>query len=203
MKFIKITLLLTLPITLLLLFGCGRTYEDGYTEEISWYAKTYDVIFGKPIRKQLKPIEKMKLTGDEEVDANIVAFNKRVDSENERINIHNKGAQEDREDPDNGLIPLIGIIMASGGVGWARTFITKKNVEKIRDLAIDEKKVAQVRYQASKDAVRDDVGLLSKVKSLAAIAAQTIKDQKEIYEKHGDTIDGVRRAYIEISNKKS
>lgn len=161
MKFIRITLLLTLPITLLLLLGCVRTYADGYTEEVSWYTKTYDVIFGNPPREG--------------------------------------------NDTDNGLLPLIGLIVTAtgGSLGWAKTFINKKNAEKLRDLAVDEKKSAQVRYQAAKDAVRDDTGLLSKVKSLAAIAAQTFEDQKEIYDKHGDTIDGVRRAYNEVSNKNS
>ena len=193
MKPIKTVLYLTLPMTLFLLLACQRVYPDGHTQDISWYQATYDVIFGKPPRKEidLKTVEK---TGDSVVDAKVKAA----------IEKHNKGAQSDREDPDNGLIPLLGIISTAGGFGWARTFLTKRNAEAARDLATEEKREAQVRYQAAKDIVREkDTDMLDKIKELAGVAARTVKEQKHIYDEHEDDIKGVRAAYSRLFRKNS
>jgi len=199
MKKVKLFLLLTLP--LMMLFACQRVYPDGYTEEISPWQAAYDIVVGKPARKEVKPLEKMKLTGDPIVDTTIIAFNKTVDKENERIKKHNKGAQDDKEDPDTGLLSLLGALATAGGLGWAKAFLNKRTAEAGRDLATDEKRALSAMYQASKDVIRDDVGLLSKVKKMANIAANSAREQKDIYEEHGDTVAGMKRAYAEITSK--
>lgn len=200
----KITkLFVVFSLALIVLCGCTRTYSDGYAEQVSPWTMAYDIIFGKPARKAIEPLTPMKLTGDPALDAKAIAFNAHVEAENKRIAKYNEGAQSDKENPDDGLIELIGLAMTAGGLGWAKTFISKRNAEKIRDLAIVGEKKASVRYQAAKEAVRSDDDLLEKVRDLAQIAEYTVDDYQEIYAKHGDTIEGTKRALKEIQRKNS
>lgn len=194
MKKIKAVLYLTLPMTLFLLIACQRVYDDGETQEVSWVSATYDVIFGKPARKQID-IGTLEKTGDPIVDAKVkVAIEK-----------HNAGAKDDKESPDNGMIPLLTLLGSLAGVGeYTRTFLNKRNAEKARDLATHEKRQAQVRYQAAKDVVRDeDADLLDKMKDLAGIASKTVTHQKKLYDQYADDIEGVRAAYTQLTRKNS
>ena len=128
MKAIKIFLCLTLPMTLILLIGCERVRMDGTVEQISWYTKAYDVIFGIPPRKKMQKLERMKLTGDPTIDKSINLFNKKLDEQNAIIEKNNAGAKSDRDSPDNGLLPIIGLISTLGGCGWIRTYLKQVKI---------------------------------------------------------------------------
>ncbi len=189
MKKIKIVLYLTLPLTLCVLFACQRTYPDGTTEEVGWLDATFDVLGGTPQRKKKDLLKEKQLTDDIEKNKAIIKENILIAAENVKIEKHNKGAEEDKENPSTGLLGVLGTLTTVAGYGWARTFLNKKTVEAGRRLATKEKHIANARYQAIKDGHRDDASMLDKIKLLAKHGADFAKDNMELIEKSPDDIE--------------
>lgn len=202
MKSIKTMLYLTLPLTLFILFACERTYPDGATEEVGWFDATLDIFGGTPTRKKKDLLKEKQLTDDEEKNKAIVKENKLIAAENMKIEKHNKGAKDDEENPNTGLLGLLGVIATATGYGWVRTFLNKKTVEAARSLADKQRHVSNARYQAIKDGYRDDASVLDKIKLLAKEGTIFARQNMELIEKNPDDID-IFKAIMAKAKEKS
>lgn len=199
MKPIKAMLYLILPLTLFILVACTRTYPDGETQEVGWIQATIDKFIGNPNRKEQEvlavktvipnPDNLLAITKANEI---IKKENKSIEDENEKIVKHNKGAQEDQENPDEGLLALLGIAATAGGVGWLNAYLKKKTMEDLRDLAVNQKHVVYARYEGAKAAAREGPTTIEKIKLMAGEAAELIMQQQELLKDHPDAISAIK-----------
>lgn len=201
MRAIKIALYCTLPLALLLLFACTRTYQDGSTEEVGFIDKAFDIIGGTPARQEKQELSKIPKTGNPQVDAYIAMENARIEKENEAIRKHNEGAKKDKENPDNGLLGILGLIATGTGYGFLNQYLKKQNAEKLRDIANGRANNLSARYQAAKEAVRDDTDKLEKMKRLAQMAESEVKSNQEFIEHNGDTIMKIKEIVKKVAEK--
>ncbi len=202
MKSIKTMLYLTLPLTLFILFACERTYPDGATEEVGWFDATLDIFGGTPKRTKKDLLKEKQLTDDAEKNKAIIKENNLIAAENVKIEKHNKGAKDDEENPNTGLLGLLGVVATATGYGWVRTFLNKKTVEAARSLADKQRHVSNARYQAIKDGYRDDASVLDKIKLLAKEGTIFARQNMELIEKNPDDIE-IFKAIMAKAKEKS
>jgi len=190
---------LTLPMTIIFLVGCERIYENGYTQEIGWWDATLDIFAGKPTLKKMKNLEKISETGDEKIDALIKVKNDAIEKQNGIIDTHNEAAKHSQENPDGGMMTLIGLAMSAGGIGWARTFLNKRNIEALRTKEGAKTVVLQSMYQGVKEKFRDKEVILNEIKDAAADGAKVANDNMAALTTYKENIPKFKKWYKNLS----
>lgn len=203
MKKIKFFMYLTLPMTIMVLVGCTRTYDNGYTQEISVMDAVFDIFSGKPTLKPMEELKPIEETGDPVIDAQIKEKNEAIDEQNKAIRKHNEAAKNSEENPDSGLLGIIGVITTAAGYGAWKMLLSKKNLEAARNLLNDEHTVLKSRYQAVKEEFRENGPMLAKIKKAGQIGAEIAAEQKEVLGKHSGTIETFKKLYSSLHKAKT
>ena len=197
----KVIIIFAITLTLVLV-ACTRTYPGGATQQIGFWDATLDMIGGLPPRKEKDLIKIKEKTGDEAKDKLIEKENEEIKKQNEVIAKHNEGAKKDREDPDEGFLYVLGGLLSLAGMGWGKEFLNKRNIEKLRVGTNEQLTIANTRYQAIKEGLRDNPAMIDKVKILAAQGQKLAEDQMKYLAKHTDDIAHFKKI-IKASLEKS
>jgi len=197
----KVIIILVITLTLVMV-ACTRTYPDGATQEIGWWDATLDFVGGKPSREEKDLLKIKEKTGDEAKDKLIQKENEEIKKQNEAIAKHNEGAKKDREDPDEGLLYVLGGLLSLAGMGWGKEFLNKRNIEKLRVGTNEQLAISNARYQAIKEGVRDNPTMIETVKFLAAQGQKLAEDEMKYLAAHTDDIEYFKKI-IKTSLEKS
>lgn len=180
------------------LFGCQRIYQDGETQEIGWFAATLDVFMGKPERKKQEVLKPKELTGDEVKDVEIIKENKMIEIMNAKIIKHNKGAEADKEEPDEGALPILLSILGTAGLGAFGHLLERRRLHRLRANAESERALVMAGYQEIKEGLRDDDEALETAKMLFNTGMKVWNSSKDNVSVIIEDVDSFKDDYIKL-----